>query len=146
MIDTEDFQSSLVYEEAGSKAVYLSEQDISHALDVCPLHKPCICCGQQVLQQEKDDLFCFDGGFSQFGEVYHIFDFIYVLSGEKGNGVFDLAQIIDIQPPKRGKVAFLTVQWLGRWDDIVTREQERSKGAFKGHWPKDEVSFLIFLS
>lgn len=101
---------------------------------------PCVSCGQQALREQEEELLCSHDMFSQFGIDYHVHDFVYVLSGNKGNGLFDLAQIMDIQPSRKGRAVLLTVCWLGRWDDVIIRERKGSRDITGEHWPKDEVS------
>lgn len=141
-IFTDNLSSALVYQETESKFIYLTEREASLALDACPSHMPCVSCGQRALQEQKEELLCSHDMFSQFGLDYHIFDFVYVLSGNQDNGLFNLAQIMDIQSTRKGSAVLVTVCWLGRWDDVIVRERERSKDVIDEHWPKDEVSFL----
>lgn len=136
---TQVFCSALYFKETESKFVYYSADETAMALGVQPNHEPCLSCGHRALREQQDEPVFLGNTFSQYGQSYHLYDFIYVLSEPANNGIFRLAQITGFQSFRGHKQGYVNVRWLGRWDDIIMAEWVQSGSAVDSCRPKDDV-------
>jgi hypothetical protein len=106
-------------EEESSFIDLPTQSDIDSAIASCPEGLPCVPCGlkaqQEVIAQMRP---LPGGGFSQFGQNYHILDFVYVKPSPPDSR-YKIAQIVKIEAMKTP--ALVAVIHFGRYDDICKK-------------------------
>jgi hypothetical protein len=101
----------------------------------CPEEEPCVSCGHMAQQQLATLLRPHPGGgCSQFDQIYHVSDFVYVKPATK-DGRYEIAQITKIKAME--KPAIVSVVYFGRYDDLVRKRATKSAEVF------DEVGPVI---
>jgi hypothetical protein len=63
------------------------------------------------------------GGYSQFDQVYHVSDFVYVKPATK-DGRYEIAQITKIKAME--KPAIVSIIYFGRYDDFIRKKRPQS--------------------
>lgn len=131
---------SLVWDRENTVFFQRREEDDRAALERCPPEKPCVSCGVDFLDEERErwDVLA-DGSLVQGPTSYHVHDVVYLRPQSKETDVYVIGQITNIHElVDKDRLPTFDVQLLQRYDLAARRA---NKGNF-GNQVYDEVCYL----